>query len=211
MYVICVLLLCLLFHFVWGLTPLAMGRLFGWVSWTICMSSGSFARKCRTGRDARVREMCSAAQLSMPPAPSNLLVFLSGAFRAILSYDMFDVRGSPVTMLLPLSAIFGRTTTFLLVGLLYWQEMVVSTCISWKTNRPSIMVDCFYRQKTIQSLVVWEKELCHLQWACLLNSSIGEIICVNLMLPFYTSSSSDLATLKVNLTSSCQLFLTDCK
>jgi hypothetical protein len=76
MYVICVLLLCLLFHFVWGLTPLAMGRLSGWVSWTICMSSGSFARKCRTGRDARVRETCSAAQLSMPPSAFELVSLL---------------------------------------------------------------------------------------------------------------------------------------
>jgi hypothetical protein len=82
------------------------------------MSIGSFVRRCRTVHDAQVKEFCLAAWLSLPPVPPNLLVFLSGAFQAISSCDIFDVRGSPMMMFLslPLSTTLGRTKTFLLVG-----------------------------------------------------------------------------------------------
>jgi hypothetical protein len=49
---------------------------------------------------------------------------------------------------------------------------------------------------------VMKKEPCHLQYTHLFNSSIGGIVCDNLMLPFLNSSSnilSYLATLNVNL------------
>jgi hypothetical protein len=82
------------------------------------MSTVPFARRCWIVRDTRVRELCSAARLSLPPAPPDLLVFLSEAFRAISSCDIFDVRGSPMTMFLPLPLLVtsGQTKIFLLVG-----------------------------------------------------------------------------------------------
>jgi hypothetical protein len=53
--------------FVWRLTLIAMGGLSGWVSRTIRMSTRLSAPRCRTVRDARVKEFCSAAWLSLPP------------------------------------------------------------------------------------------------------------------------------------------------
>jgi hypothetical protein len=104
--------------FVWRLTPLSMGGLSDFVSRTVRTRIGPSVRRCWTVHDARVREFCSAARLSLPPVSSDLLVFLFGAFQAISSCDIFDVRGSPMTMFLPLplSATLGRTKTFLLVG-----------------------------------------------------------------------------------------------
>jgi hypothetical protein len=73
------------------------------------MSTGSSVRRCWTVRNARVKEFFSATWLSLPPLPLDLLVFLSGAIRAISSYDIFDMRGSPMMMFLslPLSATSG--------------------------------------------------------------------------------------------------------
>jgi hypothetical protein len=52
-----------------------------------------------------------------PQAPPDLLVFLSGAFRASPPCDIFDVRGSPMTMLLaPIWAPNTRTTWRALCG-----------------------------------------------------------------------------------------------
>jgi hypothetical protein len=62
------------------------------------MSSRPPARTCRTVRDARVRDLCWTARLSLPSTPSDLLVFLSGAFRAFPPCDIFDVRGSSMMM-----------------------------------------------------------------------------------------------------------------
>jgi hypothetical protein len=65
--------------------------------------------------------------------PPNLLVFLSGAFRAIPSCDIFDVQGSPmmVFLSLPLSATSGQTKTSLHVGsMVLIGNGCVSTCIS---------------------------------------------------------------------------------
>jgi hypothetical protein len=97
------------------------------------MNIGSSARRCRTVRDARVKEFCSAARLSLPPVPPDLLVFLSGAFRAISSCDIFYVQRLPMIMFLslPLSATSDRTKTFLLVGsIVLTGNDCVSTCIS---------------------------------------------------------------------------------
>jgi hypothetical protein len=52
-------------------------------------------------------------------------------------------------------------------------------------------------------VVMKKKEPCHLQYTHFFNSSIGGIVCDNLMFPFLSSSSnilSHLATLNVNLT-----------
>jgi hypothetical protein len=63
----------LLPRFVWTLTPLAMSGLFGWVSQTVRMSTRPSVRRCRTVRDARVKEVCLAARLSLPPGASGLV------------------------------------------------------------------------------------------------------------------------------------------
>jgi hypothetical protein len=74
-----------------------------------------------------------------PPAPLDMLVFLSGAFRAIPPCDMFDVRGSPMTMLLPcLYRPFpaGPRLFFL------WVYLTQNGCVYLhllKINRPSFM------------------------------------------------------------------------
>jgi hypothetical protein len=39
-----------------------------------------------------------------------------------------------------------------------------STCISWNYKRPSLKANCICRQKVMQSLVAWEKELWNLQY-----------------------------------------------
>jgi hypothetical protein len=107
------------FFFVWRLVPLSMGGLSSWVSRTVCLSTRPSACRCRTIRDTRVRELCLAARLSLPLVPPNLLVFLSGAFRAIPPCDILNVRGSPMAMFLPLplSSTSNRTQTFLHVHL----------------------------------------------------------------------------------------------
>jgi hypothetical protein len=68
--------------FVWTLTPLAIGGLSGWVSWTVCLNTRPSARRCRTIRDAWVRLSCSAPQLSMSPGASGLASLL---VRSLLS------------------------------------------------------------------------------------------------------------------------------
>jgi hypothetical protein len=109
-------------------------RLWLWeVNRTVCMSIGWSAPKAWTVCDARVRELCSAARLSLSPAPSDLLVFLSGAFRAIPPCDILDVRGSPMMMFLPLSlsAVSGQTKTFLFASsIALTGNGCVSTCMS---------------------------------------------------------------------------------
>jgi hypothetical protein len=91
-----------------------------------------------------------------PLAPLDLLVSLFGAFRAISSYNIFDVRGSLMMMFspLPLSATSRRTKISLHVdSMILTGNGCVSTCISWKANRPSFMADYICRRKTLQSLV----------------------------------------------------------
>jgi hypothetical protein len=94
------------------------GGLPGLVGRTVCMSIRPSACRCWTVRDARGRDLCCTARLSLPPAPPDLLVFLSEAFRAIPPCDIFDVRGSPMMMFfpLPLSATSSRTKTLLLAS-----------------------------------------------------------------------------------------------
>lgn len=83
-------------------------------------------------------------------------------------------------------------------------------CMSRNFNQLSSIDDCFCPQKTLQSLIAWEKELCHLQYALFFISSIGGIVWDNLTLLLLSNSSnilSHLATLKINFTSSSCLFL----
>jgi hypothetical protein len=90
----------------------------------------------------------------------------------------------------------------------------VSICISWNFNHPSLMADWICRRNTLQSLVAWENELCHLQYARRFSSSADGTIWFILILPFLSNSSNILAhlpTLNVNLTSYCRFFWTDCK
>lgn len=99
----------------------------------------------------------------------------------------------------------GRTKTFLLVG----SNMVTRTgglsifTSFLNLNWPSFIADCICRRKTTQSLVLWRKEPCHLQYTRPFNSSTGGIVCDNLILPCLSNSSnilSHLAILNVNLT-----------
>jgi hypothetical protein len=147
------------FFFVWKLTPLAMGGLSDWVSRTVCLSIERSAPRARIVHDARVREPCSAAQLSLPSGASrhgSLLVrslpsnpSLRYVRRArITNDDAFDM---------PLSAISGRIKTFFLVScIVLTQNGCVSTCISWKTNQSSFMAIVFI-DENITITVAWEK------------------------------------------------------
>jgi hypothetical protein len=68
-----------------------------------------------------------------PPVSSDFLAFLSKTFQAISFCDMIDMRGLSMTMPLPLplSAISGRTKTFLHVSsTVLIGKGCVSTCIS---------------------------------------------------------------------------------
>lgn len=75
-------------------------------------------------------------------------------------------------------------------------------CMSRNFNQPSSIDDCFCPRKTLQSLIAWEKELCHLQYALFFITSIGGIVWDNLTLSLLSNSSnilSHLATLKSKL------------
>ena len=79
-----------------------------------------------------------------------------------------------------------------------------TSCIA---NRPSLTVDWIFRRKILQSLVAWEKVLCHLQYACCFSSSSGGMTCDNLMFPLLSNSSnmrSHLETSNVKRTCSCR-------
>lgn len=163
-------------------------------------------------RDARNIELWSVVRSPLPLAPSVLLVFLPGAFWATTPHDSFVVWGSPMMMPFPLSlsATSGRTKTFLFVSsIILTENGCVFTCISWKLNRPSFMVDCICQQKTLQSS--WHEKKNYA--TCSKHVSLIHLkgrVWVPLMLPFFTSSLnilSHLATLKVNLTS-CRFFWT---
>jgi hypothetical protein len=76
------------------------------------------------------------------------------------------------------------------------------------------MADWICRWNTLQSLVAWENELCHLQYARRLSSSANGRVWFILMLPFLSNSLnilSHLPTLNVNLTSSYCFFWTGYK
>jgi hypothetical protein len=126
-------------------------------------------------------------------------------------------RASPMmtSLPLPLSAALGRIRTFLpSKSITFIGKSSVSTCISWNFNRPSLMADWICRRNTLQSLLAWENELCHLQYAWRFSSSPGGTIWFILMFLFLSNSSNilfHLPTLNVNLTSSYYFFWTDCK
>jgi hypothetical protein len=137
----------------------------------------------------------------------SLVFLLFGAFWVTTLRDIFGVYGSPMTIFLSLllSVAHGRTMTFFLVG----SNVVIGTgglsifTSFWNLNRPSFIADCICRRKTTQSLVLWRKETCHLQYIRPFNSSTRGIICDNLLLPCLNNSSnilSHLIILNVNLT-----------
>jgi hypothetical protein len=75
---------------------------------------------------------------------------------------------------LPLSAVLGRIRTFFpLKSIIFIGKGFVS---SWNFNRPSLMADWICHRNTLQSLVAWENELCHLQYARRFSSSAGGTI-----------------------------------
>ena len=148
---------------------------------------------------------------SFPSADFSRTTSLTGT----LSFTLFG-RGSPIMTFFPFapSACVGRSSTFGLFSSRVWTLVcigkgVLSTCISESTNHLSLMADCTWRRKTLQSLVACEKELCHLQYAWRFNSSADGIAWDNLMFPFLSNSSkiwSHLETSKVNFTSFCRFF-----
>jgi hypothetical protein len=155
-----------LFCFVWRLVLLSMGGLYGLVSWTICMSIGPSVRRCRTVRDAQGRYLCSTVRLSLPPDASRLVNLFVRSFPS--NSSLWYIRRARITsddvFPLPLSDTSGRIKTLLFASsIVLIENGCVSTCISWKLNRPSFMADCICLRKTLQSLVAWLKELCHLQ------------------------------------------------
>ena len=123
--------------------------------------------------------------------------FPSGVYSAttslarILSFAFIGL-GSPITTFFPWapSACSGRRRTFGLFSYKVWTgKGVLSTCISESTNRLSSTADWICRRKILQSLVAWEKELCHLQYACLFSSSGGGIAWDKWMFPCLSNSS----------------------
>jgi hypothetical protein len=90
------------------------------------LESGSFFLK------KRVKELCLAARLSLPLGASGLVSLLVRSFPSNHPYDIFDVRGSPMTMFLPLSlSITSDRKTFLLASsITLIGNGCVSTCIS---------------------------------------------------------------------------------
>jgi hypothetical protein len=141
-----------------------------------------------------------------PLMPLVLLAFLlSGSFLVTTPRDRLDTWGSPMIIffLLALLVEHSQTKTFLSTS----PNVSIGTCclsifISWNPNQPSSTADCICQWNILQ-LVLWRKEPWHLQYTHFFNSSIGGIVCDNLMLPFLSSSSnilSHLSTLNVNLT-----------
>jgi hypothetical protein len=183
---------------VWKSWPLADVGPSGWASWTVHVGPRLSVHKCRTVHNAWDREFWSAGRPRVPPPPpmpSDLVVLLlPGAFSVTTPCGIFDVWGLPTIIFFPLSlsAISGRTKkTFLfLSSTILTGHGCLSTCISWKFNRPSFMADCIYRRKILQSLVAWEKKLCHLQWTRLFNSSRREISLTNSSGPCRTEAKS---------------------
>jgi hypothetical protein len=91
-----------------------------------------------------------------------------------------------------LSVAYGRMKTFLLIG----SNVVIGTgdlsifTSFWNLDQTLFIADCICRRKTTQSLVLWRKETCHLQYKRPFNSSTGGIICDNLILPCLSNSSN---------------------
>jgi hypothetical protein len=136
----------------WALQPLVVVGPSDWVGRTVHVGSGRSGHRCWTIHDVRDKEFWWVAWSSLPPTPSILLVFLPGAFWVTTPRDIFDVQGSPMTMLLPLSlpVTWGQTKIYLFAGsIILTENGSVSTCISWKFNRPSFMADCIYLSGTI--------------------------------------------------------------
>ena len=83
----------------------------------------------------------------------------------------------------------------------------LSSCISYKANRPSLTADCICQWKALRSLVAWDEELCHLQYACRFSSSSGGMAWDNLMFPLLSNSSnmrSQLETSKLKRSCPCR-------
>jgi hypothetical protein len=72
---------------------------------------------------------------------------------------------------LPLSAVLGRIRTLLPFKLIIF--IGKGSVSSLNFNRPSSMADWICRRNTLQSLVAWENELCHTQYARRFSSSAG--------------------------------------
>jgi hypothetical protein len=131
----------------------------------------------------------------LPPAPSVFLLF--EVFRVTTLCDIFGVRGWPmINFYLCFYWAHMAEPKFFLVG----SNVATKTCglsifTSWNLNRSSFIADCICRRKTSQSLVLWRKESCHLQYTRPFNSWARGIVCDNLMLPCVSNSSNIFFTL----------------
>jgi hypothetical protein len=194
---------------------------------------GSWVLSDRPRLDVGPSVMCSMGSracslvCAWPPVPEVVMVTFrvfppSGVFsgttfmQEILLFPSAScVLPVIISLLLPLSVVPGRIRTLLhSKSITFSGKGYVSTCISWNFNRPSLMADWICRRNTLQSLVAWENELCHLQYARRFSSLVDGTIWFILILPFLSNSSnilSHLPTLNVNLTSSCRFFWTDYK
>jgi hypothetical protein len=181
----------------------------------------------RTVRDAQHRLLLSPLGPHLPPVPEVVMV----TFRVSPPSEVFCAttflqktlllssasRVLPMMTSLPFSllAVLGRNRTFLpSKSIMFMGKGSVSTCISWNFNRPSLMANWICQRNILQSLVAWENELWHLQYARRFSSSADGTVWFILMLPFLSNSSnilSHLPTLNVNLTSSYCFFWTGCK
>jgi hypothetical protein len=107
----------------WTQWPLVAVELSSQMSQTIRVGSRPSTHGCRTVRDAQDMEHCSAlVDHACSPAPPVLLVLLlSGASRVTTPCDIFDMRGLPMVMSLPLylSTTSDQTKTFYPLALLY--------------------------------------------------------------------------------------------
>jgi hypothetical protein len=154
---------------------------------TVCACPRLFGLCARIVQCTQDRWSWSGIRSCLPPPPLVLLAFLLfEAFRVTTLRDKFGMRGLPtiIFLSLPLSAAHGRTKNFLsTVSYVLTGIGCLSISISWNLNRSLFIVDCICRWKTLQSLVSWRKEPCHLQHMRFFNFSIRAIVCNNLMLP----------------------------
>jgi hypothetical protein len=166
---------------------------------------GLYDFSARTDRRTHDRWPWSGVRSCLPPGTSDLS-FVQSLLSNHFSWHIWHARitnDDIFSLLLPVA--HGRTKTFLLIDSnVATGTGGMSIFASWNQNQPSLIADCICRRKTSQSLVLWRKEPCHLQYTHPFNSSTGGIVCENLMLPYLSNSSNilwHLATLNVNITS----------
>lgn len=133
-------------------------------------------------------------------------VFLTTTFLAKVLVLSLVPWGLPKTMLSHLFLLIASCEPELSSHQVFTRKDWLPNCMSRNFNQPSSIDDCFCPRKTLQSLIAWEKELCHLQYALFFISSIGGIMWDNLTLPLLSNLSNILSHL-VTLKSKLHFFL----